>query len=284
MAIGMIQFRRDTEANLLAVNAVILAIGEAGFALDKNYFALGDGVTKFELLPKYEPTPVLYEKISNTPDLTVLVTNLQLSATVDTLETKADSQIGRNQILAIVATNQSGAAADIAQTQADILATETLLLNADAVLRTRIVAQEQRTIPAAQVAVDWNAISGLAAILNKPVLFNGDYATLTNKPTIPAPQVASDWNAATGLAAILNKPTIPAAQVAADWNAASGLAAILNKPTIPVLPSVNNQTTFTSQATVPLVAQIAVGTAKLFKVGTVAPRWYANDAGVIKAI
>lgn len=47
------------------------------------------------------------------------------------------------------------------------------------------------------------------------------------------PQVNSDWNAVSGVAEILNKPTIPAAQINSDWNAVSGLAEILNKPTIP---------------------------------------------------
>ena len=73
-------------------------------------------------------------------------------------------------------------------------------------------------LPAAQVNSDWNAVSGVAAILNKP--------------TIPAAQVNSDWNASSGVAQILNKPTIPAAQVNSDWNASSGVAAILNKPAI----------------------------------------------------
>jgi hypothetical protein len=47
------------------------------------------------------------------------------------------------------------------------------------------------------------------------------------------PQVNSDWNAVSGVAQILNKPVIPAAQVNSDWNAVSGVAMILNKPTIP---------------------------------------------------
>jgi len=46
-------------------------------------------------------------------------------------------------------------------------------------------------------------------------------------------QVNSDWNAISGVAEILNKPTIPAAQVNSDWNATTGVAQILNKPTIP---------------------------------------------------
>lgn len=48
-----------------------------------------------------------------------------------------------------------------------------------------------------------------------------------------AAQVNSDWNAVSGVAQVLNKPTIPAAQVNSDWTAVSGVAQILNKPTIP---------------------------------------------------
>ena len=41
------------------------------------------------------------------------------------------------------------------------------------------------------------------------VATTGNYDDLTNKPTIPAAQVNSDWNAVSGVAEILNKPTIP---------------------------------------------------------------------------
>ena len=40
--------------------------------------------------------------------------------------------------------------------------------------------------------------------------FNGDYNALANLPTIPAAQVASDWNATSGVSRILNKPVVPA--------------------------------------------------------------------------
>jgi len=40
------------------------------------------------------------------------------------------------------------------------------------------------TIPSAQVNSDWNAVSGLAQILNKPALFSGSYEDLTNKPIL----------------------------------------------------------------------------------------------------
>lgn len=45
------------------------------------------------------------------------------------------------------------------------------------------------TIPAAQVNSDWNAVSGVSQILNKPTLAtvatSGSYSDLSNKPTIP---------------------------------------------------------------------------------------------------
>lgn len=56
-----------------------------------------------------------------------------------------------------------------------------------------------------QNALDLKAdISSLGA-----VAFSNDYNDLDNLPTIPAAQVNSDWNAVGGVAEILNKPTIP---------------------------------------------------------------------------
>ena len=39
--------------------------------------------------------------------------------------------------------------------------------------------------------------------------FSGNYNDLSNRPTIPAAQVNSDWNASSGAAVILNKPVVP---------------------------------------------------------------------------
>jgi len=90
------------------------------------------------------------------------------------------------------------------------------------------------TLPSGQIQTDWNAVSGLGVVLNKPslatVATSGAYADLSGKPSIPV-QVNSDWNASSGVAQILNKPTVPAAQVNSDWNAVSGVAQVLNKPT-----------------------------------------------------
>lgn len=40
------------------------------------------------------------------------------------------------------------------------------------------------TIPLAQVNSDWNAVSGVSQILNKPTLFSGSYNDLTSKPDL----------------------------------------------------------------------------------------------------
>lgn len=130
---------------------------------------------------------------------------------------------------------------------------------------------DEHIIP--QVNSDWNSVSGVTQILNKP--------------TIPGAQLNSDWNSVSGVTQILNKPTIPSiaglattsyvdaadnlkvdkiagkglstndyttvevvkllsiatgaeVNVNADWNAVSGDALILNKPTIPTLSNANN--------------------------------------------
>ena len=106
------------------------------------------------------------------------------------------------------------------------------------------------TIPAAQVNSDWNAISGVARILNKPtiptktsdltndsgfvessdlatVATTGNYDDLTNKPTIPAAQVNSDWDSTSGVSEILNKPTLSTVATSGSYND------LTDTPTIP---------------------------------------------------
>ena len=67
---------------------------------------------------------------------------------------------------------------------------------------------DKPTIPAAQVNSDWDAVSGVAQILNKPslatVATSGDYDDLTNKPTIPTKtsQLTNDGADGTGGSAL----------------------------------------------------------------------------------
>lgn len=50
------------------------------------------------------------------------------------------------------------------------------------------------------------------------VATSGDYDDLTNKPTIPAAQVNSDWDAVSGVAQILNKPTLATVATSGDYD------------------------------------------------------------------
>jgi len=47
---------------------------------------------------------------------------------------------------------------------------------------------------------------------------SNDYNDLDNKPIIPSPQVNSDWNAVSGIAQILNKPSISTVGLSNDYN------------------------------------------------------------------
>ena len=68
------------------------------------------------------------------------------------------------------------------------------------------------SIPAAQVASDWDATTGISQILNKPnlkpVAVTALYSDLIGTPNIPAAQIQSDWNATSGIGRILNKPSL----------------------------------------------------------------------------
>lgn len=61
-------------------------------------------------------------------------------------------------------------------------------------------------IPDARISSNIARTANLATVAT-----SGSYNDLSNKPTIPAAQVNSDWNAVSGVAQILNKPTIPTA-------------------------------------------------------------------------
>jgi uncharacterized protein (DUF736 family) len=141
------------------------------------------------------------------------------------------------------------------------------------------------TVGFTQVNSDWNAVSGVAQILNKPTLAtvatSGSYNDLTNKPSIPAAQVNSDWNASSGVAQILNKPAnlvqdasythtdnnftttlkdkldgIAAGaevNVQANWTEtnSSSDAFILNKPTLATVATSGSYNDLTNKPTIP---------------------------------
>ena len=172
-------------------------------------------------------TSLNYSKLTNTPNLAIYLTASSLS--VNTITPSGTGALSYSNgvftytppNLATVAT--SGSYADLTN-KPTITAIPTQTANSGKYLTTdgttlswAVVTggttdynnlTNKPTIPAAQVQTDWNAVSGLGVVLNKPALFSGSYTDLTNKPTIPAAQVQSDWNAVSGLGVVLNKPTI----------------------------------------------------------------------------
>lgn len=56
-----------------------------------------------------------------------------------------------------------------------------------------------------------------ADLSNKPTLFSGSYNDLSDKPNIPDVQVNSDWNSISGISQILNKPTLATVATSGDY-------------------------------------------------------------------
>lgn len=91
------------------------------------------------------------------------------------------------------------------------------------------------------------------------VATTGDYDDLLNKPTIPAAQVNSDWNAVSGVAEILNKPTLGtmASESASDYTPTASLATVATSglysdlsgtPTIPTVDQTYDGTSANAQS------------------------------------
>lgn len=90
------------------------------------------------------------------------------------------------------------------------------------------------TPQAGQVNADWNATSGAAQILNKPVLFSGAYADLTGRPALFSGSYA-DLTGKPSLFSgsyldLTNRPTFAAVATTGDYNS------LINRPTIPAAP------------------------------------------------
>lgn len=134
-----------------------------------------------------------YDDLSDKPDLSVYATTSAMNTAL----------AGKQDTISDLSTIRSGAAAGATAIQPGDLATVATTGSYDDL-------SDKPTIPAAQVNSDWNSVSGVSQILNKPslaaVATTGDYDDLINKPSIPAAQVNADWNASSGVAEILNKP------------------------------------------------------------------------------
>lgn len=89
------------------------------------------------------------------------------------------------------------------------------------------------------------------------VATSGDYEDLTNKPIIPSAQVNSDWDAVSGVAQILNKPTLGTA-ASKDTGVANGVAELDSNGLVPTsqLPSyVDDVLEYASQSAFPATGE-----------------------------
>ena len=85
-------------------------------------------------------------------------------------------------------------------------------------------------------SVSWSDVSDKPTFAT--VATSGSYNDLSNKPTIPAAQVNSDWDAVSGVAQILNKPDLSIYAESADLATVATTGDyddLLNKPVIPVV-------------------------------------------------
>ena len=111
-------------------------------------------------------------------------------------------------------------------------------------------------LAASQVNSDWNAVSGVAQILNKPdltIIATNDtnvsnYVSATSNILVSKANF-NDTNVSNYVLAtsnylinynnLINKPDLAASQVNSDWNAVSGVAQILNKPDLTIITTNN---------------------------------------------
>lgn len=94
------------------------------------------------------------------------------------------------------------------------------------------------------------------------VATTGDYDDLLNKPTIPAAQVNSDWNAVSGVAQILNKPSLATVATTGAYSDLTGTPTIptVNDATLTIQKNGTNVATFTANSSSNATANITVPT------------------------
>lgn len=94
------------------------------------------------------------------------------------------------------------------------------------------------------------------------VATTGSYNDLLNKPTIPAAQVNSDWDAVSGVAQILNKPSLATVATSGDYDDLLNKPTIptVNNATLTIQKNGTTVNTFTANASSNVTANITVPT------------------------
>lgn len=94
------------------------------------------------------------------------------------------------------------------------------------------------TIPAAQVNVDWNSLSGITQILNKPALATvattGAYTDLSGKPSLATVATSGSYTD------LSSKPTIPAGPPYAESDITNLVSDLAGKQPLFVVPTFSN--------------------------------------------
>ena len=168
--------------------------------------------------------PTIPTAVSDLTNDANYITSADVPAQVnaDWTATSGAAQILNKPTLAAVAT--SGNASDLTQDATHRLVTDTekATWNAkqDAIGDLSTI---RSGAAAGATAVQPNDLAAVAT--------SGSYNDLSNKPTIPAAQVQSDWNATTGMGAILNKPTLSAVATSGDYDDLSNKPTIPTVPT-----------------------------------------------------
>lgn len=85
------------------------------------------------------------------------------------------------------------------------------------------------TISTVGMTGQYGDLSGTPSLA--PVATTGAYADLSGRPTIPAAQVASDWSATTGVSRILNKPVLASVATSGSYNDLQDKPTIPTMPT-----------------------------------------------------
>ena len=109
-------------------------------------------------------------------------------------------------------------------------------------------------------SVAWGDVTGKPTFAT--VATSGSYNDLSNKPTIPAAQVNSDWDAVSGVAQILNKPTLATVATSGSYNDLSNKPTIptVNNATLTIQKNGTTVKTFTANASSNVTANITVPT------------------------
>lgn len=112
-------------------------------------------------------------------------------------------------------------------------------------------------IPDARISTNITRTADLATVAT-----TGSYNDLSDKPTIPAAQVNSDWNAVSGVAEILNKPSLATVATSGSYNDLSNKPTIptVNDATLTIQKNGTSVATFTANASSNVTANISVPT------------------------